>query len=77
MHGPLFGEFMGTMVLILLGDGVVANVLLKKSKGRGVRLDRDYHRVGIGSYVRRLHCHRLWQPWSHTSILRLLLPSPC
>ena len=33
MHGPIFGEFMGTMVLILLGDGVVANVLLKKSKG--------------------------------------------
>jgi glycerol uptake facilitator protein len=35
MHGPLFGEFMGTMVLILFGDGVVANVLLKKSKGEG------------------------------------------
>jgi glycerol uptake facilitator protein len=35
VHGPLFGEFMGTMVLILLGDGVVANVLLKKSKGEG------------------------------------------
>ena len=33
MHGPLFGEFMGTMVLILLGDGVVANVLLKDTKG--------------------------------------------
>jgi glycerol uptake facilitator len=33
MHGPFFGEFMGTMVLIVLGDGVVANVLLKKSKG--------------------------------------------
>ncbi len=33
MHGPLLGEFMGTLVLILLGDGVVANVLLKKSKG--------------------------------------------
>jgi len=33
MHGPLIGEFMGTLVLILLGDGVVANVLLKKSKG--------------------------------------------
>ena len=32
MHGPFLGEFMGTMVLILLGDGVVANVLLKKSK---------------------------------------------
>ncbi|HZQ17982.1 MAG TPA: MIP/aquaporin family protein [Terriglobales bacterium] len=33
MHGPLIGEFMGTLVLILLGDGVVANVLLRKSKG--------------------------------------------
>lgn len=30
-----FGEFMGTMMLILLGNGVVANVLLKKSKGEG------------------------------------------
>src|SRR5215813_8050906 len=33
MHGPFLGEFMGTLVLILFGDGVVANVLLKKSKG--------------------------------------------
>jgi len=33
MHGPFVGEFMGTLVLILLGDGVVANVLLNKSKG--------------------------------------------
>ncbi len=33
MHGPFLGEFMGTLILILLGDGVVANVLLKKSKG--------------------------------------------
>src|SRR5690348_14384406 len=33
MHGPFLGEFMGTLVLILLGDGVVANVLLKKTKG--------------------------------------------
>ena len=32
MHTPWFGEFMGTLVLILLGDGVVAAVLLKKSK---------------------------------------------
>lgn len=30
---PFLGEFMGTMMLILLGDGVVANVLLKGSKG--------------------------------------------
>jgi glycerol uptake facilitator protein len=34
MHGPLFGEFMGTLTLIALGDGVVANVLLNKSKGQ-------------------------------------------
>jgi glycerol uptake facilitator protein len=34
MHGPLLGEFMGTMVLVLLGDGVVANVLLRKIQGR-------------------------------------------
>jgi glycerol uptake facilitator protein len=35
MTSPLLGEFMGTMVLILLGDGVVANVLLKRSKAEG------------------------------------------
>ncbi len=35
MTSPFFGEFMGTMMLVLLGDGVVANVLLKKSKGEG------------------------------------------
>ena len=28
------GELIGTMVLVLLGDGVVANVLLEKSKGQ-------------------------------------------
>ncbi|MGC9157457.1 MAG: MIP/aquaporin family protein [Terracidiphilus sp.] len=33
MHGVVFGEFMGTLVLILFGDGTVANVLLKDSKG--------------------------------------------
>jgi glycerol uptake facilitator protein len=32
MVSPWFGEFMGTLVLILLGDGVVAGVLLKQSK---------------------------------------------
>jgi glycerol uptake facilitator protein len=29
------GEFIGTAILILLGNGVVANVLLKESKGEG------------------------------------------
>ena len=33
MHGPFFGEFMGTLVLVLLGNGVVANVVLKKTLG--------------------------------------------
>ncbi len=32
MLSPWFGEFMGTLILILMGDGVVAGVLLKKSK---------------------------------------------
>lgn len=32
MDKRFLGEFMGTLVLILLGNGVVANVLLKKSK---------------------------------------------
>jgi len=31
---PFAGEILGTMLLILLGDGVVANVLLEKSKAR-------------------------------------------
>ena len=35
MTSPLTGEFFGTMILILLGDGVVAAVLLKRSKAEG------------------------------------------
>ncbi|MGE4527698.1 MAG: MIP/aquaporin family protein [Rhodospirillaceae bacterium] len=34
MTGPIFGEFFGTLVLVFLGDAVVANVLLEKSKGQ-------------------------------------------
>jgi glycerol uptake facilitator protein len=33
MTTPFFGEFVGTLILVLLGDGVVACVLLKRSKG--------------------------------------------
>lgn len=33
MDPRLFGEFMGTLVLILIGNGVVANVVLKKTLG--------------------------------------------
>jgi glycerol uptake facilitator protein len=35
MLAKCFGEFMGTLVLILLGNGVVANVVLKHSKAEG------------------------------------------
>ena len=35
MTSPLLGEFLGTMILVLLGDGVVAAVLLKRSKAEG------------------------------------------
>ena len=30
---PYVAEFIGTMLLVLLGDGVVANVVLKNTKG--------------------------------------------
>lgn len=34
-NSPLLGEFLGTMVLILFGDGAVANANLKRSKAEG------------------------------------------
>ena len=35
MTSPFVGEFLGTMILVLLGDGVVAGVLLRRSKAEG------------------------------------------
>jgi glycerol uptake facilitator protein len=35
MRGPLVGEFVGTFIMILLGDGVVAGCLLKRTKAEG------------------------------------------
>ncbi len=36
MGYPWIAEIVGTMILIILGDGVVANILLSKSKGQGL-----------------------------------------
>jgi glycerol uptake facilitator protein len=33
LMSPFIGEFIGTMLLIIMGDGVVANVVLNKTKG--------------------------------------------
>jgi len=35
MTSPVVGEFLGTLILVLLGNGVVAAVLLKRSKAEG------------------------------------------
>jgi glycerol uptake facilitator protein len=35
MTSPFLGEFLGTLIIVLLGDGVVAGVLLKRSKAEG------------------------------------------
>lgn len=35
MMPAVFAEAVGTMILVLLGDGVVANVVLQKTKGQG------------------------------------------
>src|SRR5271157_1531411 len=34
MNSPFVGEIIGTMLLIILGDGVVANVVLSQTKGQ-------------------------------------------
>lgn len=46
-------EFIGTLVLVLLGDGVVASTVLKQSKGFNGRMGRNHDRVGPGRDVRR------------------------
>ncbi len=53
MHSVWFGEFMGTLVLVLLGDGVCAGVTLRKSYAADCGLDGDHDRVGAGRVVRR------------------------
>ena len=75
MHGPLFGEFMGTMVLIIFGDGVVANVLLKKSKAEGsgwIVITTGWAMVSWPASPRQSHA----EVQEHTSTLRSPWPWP-
>ena len=51
LRAILIGEFLGTMLLVLLGDGVVASVdLLDKQ----AELDRDHDGLGPGGHARGL-----------------------
>ena len=59
MHSPLLGEFLGTMILILLGDGVVAAVVAEAFESRRQRLDGHHRRLGLCRNGRRLHRHCL------------------
>ena len=43
------GEFLGTMLLVLLGDGVCANVNLNKIKFQKWRSGNCNNRMGYGS----------------------------
>mgnify|MGYP000190590511 CR=1 FL=1 len=51
---PYIAEFLGTMILIILGDGVVANVTLNKSGMKGGWFHPDYLCMG----ALRLCCPR-------------------
>ena len=42
---PYFAEFLGTLVLILMGDGVCACSSLEKSKGKGLMLLKNFAKV--------------------------------
>ena len=53
MHSPWLGEFLGTLVLILLGNGVcAAHHAAQIVRGR-FGLDCRHHRMGTGRDVRR------------------------
>lgn len=47
MWTQTLGEFIGTFILVLLGDGVVAGVSLNKSQSEWCRLDCHHTRVGL------------------------------
>ena len=61
MTGPVFGELLGTLVLVYLGDSVVANVLLNKSKGQNSGWIVITTGCVITSYS--IHYTKLYEGW--------------
>ena len=55
---PYIAEFLGTMILILLGDGVVANVSLNKSGTRREDLLMDQEEMEAIWTMRRAMANR-------------------
>lgn len=55
---PYIAEFVGTMILILLGDGVVANVNLNKSRHERCRCSPDHTCLGSCRTGSRLYLRR-------------------
>ena len=53
MHSVWFGEFLGTLVLVLLGNGVCANVSLPPHLCSRRWLDGRHHRLGHRRSLRR------------------------
>lgn len=55
MNNPFIGELIGTMLLVIFGDGVVANVVLSKTKGQNsgwiVIATGWGMAVGVGAYA--------------------------
>jgi glycerol uptake facilitator protein len=62
MGAKWFGEFVGTAVLVLLGNGVVANVLLKEIQSGRCGLADDFHWLGVCYCFRRIRSDRMRQP---------------
>ena len=60
MTSPFLGEFLGTMILVLLGDGVVAGVVLKRSKAEasGWMVITLAGRLAVMAGVFVVHCVR-------------------
>ena len=52
---PYIAEFLGTMILIILGDGVVANVNLNKSGMKGGGTVQITIAWGLACYAAGMH----------------------